>query len=203
MASKKKSGRKVDESEVIEPKHDELTEPKHDELTEPKHDELTEPMPGLEEALESQPDLSEKKVERFYDKLRTKIVDYVERKGAKLGKTREFLLLVPDVFILLFRLFRDDRVSGKNKALLGTGLAYFIFPLDVIPEGIVGPIGYLDDLVFAVYILNRVLLDTDEEVVREHWSGQDDVLAMIRKVLGAAGQFVSRQFLDRIKRLLR
>jgi uncharacterized membrane protein YkvA (DUF1232 family) len=168
-----------------------------------KDDALTESMSGLEDALESQPDLSEARVERFYDKLRRNIVSYVEKKGAKLGKTKEFLLLVPDVFILLFRLFRDDRVSGKNKALLGTGLAYFIFPLDVIPEGIVGPIGYLDDLVFAVYILNKVLLDTDEAVVREHWSGEDDLLDMIRKVLHAAGQFVSRQFLDRIRRLFR
>jgi uncharacterized membrane protein YkvA (DUF1232 family) len=197
MASSRKNVNKASEQKVDLQKDD----PQKDDPQ--KEDVLTESMSGLEDALKSQPDLSDAKVERFYDKLRRNIVAYVEKKGPKLGKTKEFLLLVPDVFILLFRLFRDDRVSGKNKALLGTGLAYFIFPFDVIPEGIVGPIGYLDDLVLAVYILNAVLLDTDEAVVREHWSGEDDVLEMIRKVLHAAGQFVSRQFLDRIRRLLR
>ena len=141
------------------------------------------------------------RAERFYDRLRSSIQRYIERKGKAVEKTAEFLLLAPDVFVLLWRLTTDSRVSGKNKILLGTGIAYFILPFDLIPEAIVGPIGYLDDLVFGVYILNKVLKDTDAEIVRQHWSGSEDVLTMIQKVLDAADNLVGSKLVARLKKL--
>jgi uncharacterized membrane protein YkvA (DUF1232 family) len=143
------------------------------------------------------------RAERFYDRVRTSIQQYIEKRGTAVGKTAEFLLLVPDVFILLWRLTTDGRVSGKNKVLLGSGIAYYILPFDLIPEAIVGPIGYLDDLVFAVYILNRVLRDTDAQIVREHWPGSEDVLVTIQKVLDAADNLVGSKLVARIKRFVK
>jgi uncharacterized membrane protein YkvA (DUF1232 family) len=146
-------------------------------------------------------DIAPDRAERFYDRVRSRIQSYVDSKGAAIGKTAEYLLLVPDVFILLWRLVNDARVSGKNKVLLGSGIAYYIFPIDLIPEAFVGPIGYLDDLVFGVYILNRVLRDTDPAIVQEHWPGGEDILAIIQKVLGAADSMIGTEIVDRIKRM--
>ena len=151
---------------------------------------------------ESEP-INEGRAQRFYDRVRTTIHDYVGRKSSTLGKTAEFLLLVPDVFILLWRLTTDGRVGGKDKVLLGSAIAYYIFPFDIIPEAIVGPIGYLDDLVFGVYVLNKVLKDTDPSILREHWSGSSDVLDSIQRVLNAADQLVGKEFLGRIKKMLK
>jgi uncharacterized membrane protein YkvA (DUF1232 family) len=145
--------------------------------------------------------VTQERAERFYDRVRSRIQRYVERKGVAVEKSAEFLLLVPDVFILLWRLVNDRRVSGKSKVLLGSGIAYYIFPIDLIPEAFVGPIGYLDDLVFAVFILNRILGDTDAELLRAHWPGSDDVLAMIQKVLGAAESLVGTPMVERIKKM--
>ncbi|HEY2322895.1 MAG TPA: DUF1232 domain-containing protein [Thermoanaerobaculia bacterium] len=144
-------------------------------------------------------DIAPERAERFYDRVRSRIQSYVE--GSPVGKPAEYLLLVPDVFILLWRLVNDGRVSGKNKVLLGSGIAYYIFPIDLIPEAFVGPIGYLDDLVFGVYILNRILTDTNETILREHWPGSEDVLSIIQKVLGAAESLVGTKMVDRIKRM--
>jgi uncharacterized membrane protein YkvA (DUF1232 family) len=143
------------------------------------------------------------RAERFYDRVRTSIQQYVEKRGRAVEKTAEFLLLVPDVFILLWRLTTDGRVTGKNKVLLGSGIAYYILPFDLIPEALLGPIGYLDDLVLAVYVLNRVLRDTDPEILREHWPGNEDVLATIQKVLDAADNLVGSQLVARIKKLVK
>jgi hypothetical protein len=76
-----------------------------------------------------------------------KIASYLER-GKAPSLARDALLFAPDTFILLTRLARDPRVTGKNKVLLGSAIAYFVFPLDLMPEAIFGPIGYLDDLDF-------------------------------------------------------
>jgi uncharacterized membrane protein YkvA (DUF1232 family) len=146
-------------------------------------------------------DISPERAERFYDRVRSRIQSYVDSKGAAVGKTAEYLLLVPDVFILLWRLVNDGRVSGKNKVLIGSGIVYYVSPIDLIPEAVFGPIGYLDDLVFGVFILHRVLNDTDAAILREHWPGSDDVLAMIQKVLGAAESLIGTKMVDRIKRM--
>ncbi|MGA7613888.1 MAG: DUF1232 domain-containing protein [Thermoanaerobaculia bacterium] len=140
---------------------------------------------------------------RVYDRIRRSIVRYLEKRGKKAGKAGEFLLLAPDVFVLLWRLTRDRRVSAKNKVLLGTAIAYYVSPFDIIPEAIVGPIGYIDDLLVGVYVLNRILADTDEEVVRQHWSGRGDLLEMIRSVLGSADELVPSGVVKAIRKIVK
>jgi uncharacterized membrane protein YkvA (DUF1232 family) len=148
--------------------------------------------------------MNEGRAQRFYDRVRSAIHDYVERKGGgAASKTAEFLLLVPDVFILLWRLAADKRVEGKNKVLVGSAIAYYIFPFDIMPEALLGPVGYLDDLVFGVYVLNKILKDTDASVLREHWSGSSDVLDSIQRVLNAADSLVGSDFLGRIKKMMK
>jgi uncharacterized membrane protein YkvA (DUF1232 family) len=159
----------------------------------------------LDESLReaSAEEVPRERAERFYDRIRKSIHRYVERKGAAVEKTAQFLLLVPDVFILLWRLLNDARVNGKNKVLIGSSVVYFIFPLDILPEAFLGPMGFMDDLVFGVYVLNKILTDTTAEIVREHWSGQEDVLAMIQRVLNAADSLVGGNLVERIKRMVR
>lgn len=143
--------------------------------------------------------VSKDRVERFYDRLRNSIRKSIENKSAIAGKTSEYLLLVPDVFILLWRLVNDKRVDAKNKMMLGSGLAYYFFPLDIMPD-FVGPLGFIDDLVFGVYLLNKMLTDTEPEILREHWSGSDDVLNMIQNVLNAADNLVGSDIMSRFKK---
>jgi uncharacterized membrane protein YkvA (DUF1232 family) len=132
--------------------------------------------------------------------MRASIRRYLDDKGKAVSTSAEYLLLAPDVFVLLVRLVKDPRVASKDKMMLGTGIAYFLFPLDIMPEAFLGPIGFLDDLVFGVYLLNRLLIDTDPAVLRDHWSGADDVLATIQKVLNAADNLVGKDFLGKFKK---
>jgi len=163
-------------------------------------DEETES--SLDEMSEATGPVSGDRAQRFYDRIRENIRRYLEKK-AHLDKTAEYLLLVPDMFMLLWRLVNDSRVTAKNKVLLGSGLAYYIFPLDIVPEAILGPVGYLDDLVFGVYLLNKMLTDTDPEILREHWSGSEDVLTTIQNVLNAADNLVGKDILGRIKNIFK
>lgn len=155
----------------------------------------------IRDAVEEEP-LPRDRATRFYDRIRGTIQRYVDGKGTMLGKTAEFLLLVPDVFILLWRLTTDSRVNGKDKILLGSAVAYFVMPFDLIPEAIVGPIGYLDDLVLGVYVLNKILGHVDESIVREHWSGSEDILESIQRVLNAAESLVGEDLMAKIRKMM-
>jgi uncharacterized membrane protein YkvA (DUF1232 family) len=139
---------------------------------------------------------------RFYDRIRNTIQRYIDSKGTVVGKTAGYLLLVPDIFILLWRLTTDSRVNGKDKVLLGSAVAYYVMPFDLIPEAIMGPAGYLDDLVFGVYVLNKILGSVDASILREHWSGSEDVLDTIQNVLNAAESLVGTDLVGRIKKMM-
>jgi uncharacterized membrane protein YkvA (DUF1232 family) len=147
--------------------------------------------------------ITEERAQRFYDRIRQNIQRYLDRKGGVLEKTGEYLLLVPDFFILLWRLVTDPRVNGKNKVLLGSSIAYYVIPFDFIPEALIGPMGYMDDLVFGVYVLNKIMGDIDPAIVREHWSGEHDVLDSIQRVLNAADSLVGSDLLGRFKKMMK
>lgn len=154
----------------------------------------------MRESAELTGPISRERANHFYDRMRESIRRYLESKGSVAGTTGEYLLLAPDVFVLLWRLINDGRVNAKNKVMLGSGLAYYLFPLDIMPEAFLGPIGYIDDLVFGVYLLNKMLTDTDVAILREHWSGREDVLDSIRNVLNAADKLVGSDILGKLKR---
>jgi len=147
--------------------------------------------------------ISSSRAERFYDRMRERIRAYLDKKGTVAGTTGEYLLLAPDVFVLLWRLVNDPRVNSKSKVALGGGLAYFLFPLDMMPEAFFGPVGFIDDLIFAVLLVKKVLADTDVAVVREHWSGRGELLTMIENVLSSAEQLVGSELLGRFKKTVK
>lgn len=155
---------------------------------------------AMSEAGEVSGSFSKERADRFYDRMREGIRRYLDNRGSLAGKTGEYLMLAPDVFVLLWRLVNDSRVAAKNKVMLGSGLAYYFFPLDIMPEGFLGPIGYIDDLVFGVYLLNKLLTDTDPAILREHWSGSEDILTSIQNVLNAADNLVGSDILGKIKK---
>lgn len=156
----------------------------------------------LDEMTEVAGPVSRERAQRFYDRIRENIRRFLEKR-AHLDKSADYLLLAPDIFMLLWRLVTDGRVNAKNKVLLGSGIAYYIFPLDIMPEALIGPTGYLDDLVFAVYLLNKIMSDTDPEVLREHWSGSEDLFKTITSILNAADGLVGKDLFGRLKNIIK
>ena len=140
----------------------------------------------------------------FYDRLRERIVEVVERRGGKLpdGVVR-LLLLVPDVFILLVRLTLDKEVPGRTRAMIGGALAYFILPFDLLPEALLGPVGYLDDLVLAAAVLAQSFSGDLEPYARKHWSGSEDLRVVLRDITQTAHALLGENLYGRLRRLLK
>ena len=121
-------------------------------------------------------DIFEIREKRFYDKLRNKVSKYC-------GTHSDIVLLAPDIFMLLVRLMKDNRVSAKQKLIVSSVIAYFISPIDIIPEALLGPFGYTDDIIIAVMVMNKIINETKEEVIVENWSGKGNILALIQNIL--------------------
>ena len=135
----------------------------------------------------------------FYQALRKKIRERVERDGAA-SRWAEYLLLAPDLLHLLCKLSVDPALPVAQRAKLGVAIAYFVSPFDLVPEALLGAVGYVDDVAFAAYVLNSIIT-TDAAVVQKHWAGDGDVLDVVRRVLKVADQMVGSGLWKRLKRL--
>lgn len=138
----------------------------------------------------------------FYQQLRRKIDFWLSSDEGKRNKFADVVLLAPDLFHLLIKLTLDKNVPLKEKAILGIAVAYFLSPVDLIPEIITGPIGFLDDIALAAYALNRFIQSTDKEIVQKHWAGNGDILELIKKILDQADQMIGRGLWDKLKNLI-
>jgi uncharacterized membrane protein YkvA (DUF1232 family) len=159
---------------------------------------------AAEEALAAgEPALPSTGLLSFYDRLRGRIVAGVEKRGGRLGPGAvKALLLVPDVFVLLARLALDPAVPGPARALVGGALAYFVLPLDLLPEAALGGAGYLEDLVIATLVLAHAFGGELEPYARKHWSGTEDLRQVIADVSGAAHGLLGANLYGRLRRAL-
>ena len=123
----------------------------------------------------------------------------IERRDRLMNQTKlkQYLLLLPHLVKLLARLMRDPRVSPRSKAVLVLVIGYLVSPIDLIPDMIPG-MGQLDDLVIAAFALDYMINRVPDEILREHWEGDEDVLELIRNIAEIAATLVPRW----IKRLL-
>lgn len=115
----------------------------------------------------------------FYLRLRGEVTDFLGRHEA--GGLAQILLFLPDLFRLYVRVLVDKRVSLDVKRDLLLALGYLIVPLDLIPEALLGPIGYTEDTFF---LAGTVLQLTDrnavsERLLQEHWAGEPSALAKL------------------------
>jgi uncharacterized membrane protein YkvA (DUF1232 family) len=139
----------------------------------------------------------------FYDRLRQRIAAAVERRGGRLGKpVADALLLVPDVFMLLVRLAFDREVPASTRTLIGGALAYFVLPFDLLPEAMMGPAGFVDDLVLAAAVLTQTMSGSLEARVRQHWSGSDDVRLVLQDIARTAHSLLGEDLFGRLRALL-
>jgi hypothetical protein len=116
----------------------------------------------------------------FYQRVRGKIASWAQGAGA--GKeTTNYILLIPDIMALFVRLMGDPRVSGALKA-------------------------EIDDAIVAVIALNRVVAamgQAGEDVLRQYWDGDQDILVVIKNLLTKADRFVTGTVWAGIKKFMR
>ena len=135
----------------------------------------------------------------FYFKLRKKIEKYLRDHD---NKYADYLLLAPDLFHLLVKLSMDERVPAEKKAKFALVIAYFISPIDLLPELMLGPLGYLDDIALTAYVINQYINETDPSIVRELWAGDQDILSALKNIIATADKFVGSGLWKKLKGLV-
>jgi uncharacterized membrane protein YkvA (DUF1232 family) len=117
------------------------------------------------------------KVQDGYTKLR----DTVERKVPDSQQHLvEYILILPDIVALFYRLFKDKRVPVKTKILVGGILAYLVSPIDILPD-FIPFVGKIDDLALAFFALEKIINEVPENVILDNWQGRTDIIIKVRE----------------------
>jgi len=108
-----------------------------------------------------------------------------------LAALKQIVMFVPNIVRLTIALAADGRVPARTKVLLAAAAAYFISPVDLIPDWI-PVLGQLDDAVLAMIVIDTILNYVDPELVCEHWRGSPRALAIGGRVAGVVCFFVPK-----------
>lgn len=143
--------------------------------------------------------LDDKKL-AFYEKMRNTINRWVKKKGGKVGNDiTQYLLLLPDLFMLLIRLLSDKRVPLSKKIFLTSVVGYLMIPLDIIPD-FIPFIGYTDDLILAIFALDNLLNSIDQSIIIDNWSGDANIIETIQTIIAKSDMFLDKNVLNKIKK---
>ena len=131
--------------------------------------------------------------------LRTYFDDWLETEEGKQHPFANYLSQAPDFFHLLCKLFADSDIKESEKAKLGMTIVYFVSPIDLIPEAVKGPSGYLDDIALTAYIAKNLINHGYLENVKSHWQGKGDIATIIEAILTDAGNMLGDSIWQKLK----
>ena len=146
--------------------------------------------------------IEEKRAQDFYRRLRTRLDAWLQSREGRAYRFADHLLLLPDFVHLVIRLALDRRVPMELRTQTAAVLAYVMLPFDLVPEGLVGPVGFGDDLLLAALMVRRLLITVPPDVVLAHWAGPVGLMETIRSVLDAAEDMVGSRVWKRLQRIV-
>jgi uncharacterized membrane protein YkvA (DUF1232 family) len=118
------------------------------------------------------------------------------------SRMKNLLMFLPNMVILCAKLMVDSRVPRTERALFAGALIYAIIPFDFIPD-MIPFVGQIDDLFLISLTVLRLIDRTDDQVVRQHWRGGGDIVALAESVATVAPLLIprriSRVLLSRVK----
>lgn len=139
------------------------------------------------------------KYEDFYFELRKNINEWLDQNLGKRHKWSEYILTAPDLFHLLVKLLIDKDVPEIKKVKLAAVIFYFISPIDLFPEALLGPVGYLDDIALTAYVLNDLINDINQDVIYRNWAGDKDILELIKNILEKADVMIGSGLWNKLR----
>ncbi len=118
------------------------------------------------------------------------------------SRMKNLLMFLPNMVALCARLMVDKRVPLTERALFAAAVVYAIVPFDFIPD-MIPFVGQIDDLFLISLTVLRLIDRTDDMVVREHWRGGGDIVALAESAATIAPVLmpkrIARVLLARVK----
>jgi len=142
------------------------------------------------------------RIDDFYRRLRARVHRWLGSKEGRAYRFADHLLVFPDFVHLMIRLALDRRVPMELRTQTAAVLAYVTLPFDLVPEGLVGPVGFADDLLLVALMTRRLLSTIPPEIMLSHWAGREGLIHTLRNVLEVAEEMVGSRVWRRLQKFV-
>lgn len=93
----------------------------------------------------------------------------------------DIILEVPNIFITMQGLLKDDDLDNNKRLLVFAAIGYFFIPDDLFPEEELGQIGYIDDMILCLTIFQEIAeTPLGKFTLKRNWALQEK----LEEVLG-------------------
>ncbi|NYB52407.1 MAG: DUF1232 domain-containing protein [Methanobacteriaceae archaeon] len=110
----------------------------------------------------------------FYDVLSDNLASYD-------GDYASFIDHGPTLYKLLTDVLNDENITNKMRLEISAAIAYYVIPMDVIPEQIYGPYGYIDDIYISAYVIKKIAKDLSYELLEKYWIGSGKLESIVEE----------------------
>ena len=90
------------------------------------------------------------------------------------GEYEPFIDHGPQLFKILTDLLNVDDISLDHRLIISAAIAYYVVPMDVIPEQEYGPYGYIDDIYITSYVIKKISETYGFELLEELWESDSE-----------------------------
>ncbi len=138
-------------------------------------------------------------LDSFRHRLERRVEDWLASEEARAFPAAFLYAHLPDLFVALAGVALDPRVPARERAAVLSALKYIVAPFDLIPEGVVGPSGFRDDLVLAAMVVDHLTCRGFADVLQEHWKGTSNLSGVVREILEAGRHLVGAEICERLR----
>jgi uncharacterized membrane protein YkvA (DUF1232 family) len=110
----------------------------------------------------------------FYDVLSENLESYQ-------GEYASFIDHGPKLFQLLTEMLEESSISKELRLEISAAIAYYVVPMDIIPEQVYGPYGYIDDIYITTYVIKRIADELGYDCLKKHWKGEGNLESVIEE----------------------
>lgn len=113
------------------------------------------------------------------------------------GEYNKIIDYSPVLLKLLTDILNEKVLSSEHRLKICAALGYFLAPLDVIPESIYGPDGFIDDIFVCCYVLRGITNEFGFDFVESLWESDEEFETVLENcytqsetILGDKHEFV-------------
>jgi len=122
----------------------------------------------------------------YYDVLSNNLESYQ-------GKYASFIDHGPQLFKLLNDLLIKSEISPEHRLKISAAIAYYVVPLDVIPEQVYGPYGYIDDIYITSYVIKNLAEAYDYSYLEKYWEGSKDLEKVVEECYDKSSEILEEK----------
>lgn len=114
------------------------------------------------------------------------------------GEYASFIDCGPNLFKLMCLLLEQDEITKENRLELSAAIAYYVVPMDVIPEQLYGPYGFIDDIYLATHVLKRIATKHGYDYLQTIWAIDSSIEFIINDCFEKSSEILDDEQTDEI-----